>query len=70
MVHTLLAACATAGAVIIGHFYSRLNAIEDELKKAQHYNRKMWTWAREHIELYYKYRQEGAPDPKPIPEEK
>ncbi len=66
----LLVTLVTVGGVCIGHFYSRLNVMENELKAARSYNRVMWLWARNQLELYYQYRQEGAPDPIPIPEEK
>ena len=56
--------------VLIGNLYSRLNGLEGELKGARGYNILLWEWARKHIDLYYRYRQDDAPDPDPIPKEK
>ena len=63
----IVVACITVGGVLLGHLYKRLNDVEIELRDARVYNRRMWSWARSHIELYYNYRREGSPDPEPIP---
>lgn len=55
---------------LLGHLYSRLNGLEGELKGAHAYNILLWEWARKHIDLYYRFRREGSPDPEPIPKEK
>ncbi len=55
--------------VLLGHFYTRLNGLEGNLKSARAYNMLLWEWARNHIDLYYRYRKDGAPDPAPIPKE-
>lgn len=60
----------TATGVLLGHFYTRLNGLEGELKGARAYNILLWEWARKHIDLYYRYRRDGSPDPDPIPKEK
>ena len=56
--------------VLLGHLYSRLNWVEGDLKDARVYNLLLWEWARKHIDMYYHYRREDAPDPDPIPKEK
>lgn len=66
---SLVVACISVGGVLLGHLYKRLNDLEGELRDARVYNRRMWSWARRHIELYYQYRREDAPEPEPIPEE-
>ena len=59
----------TVTGVLLGHFYTRLNGLEGNLKSARAYNMLLWEWARNHIDLYYRYRRDGAPDPAPIPKE-
>lgn len=67
---TIIVAGITLTGALLGHFYSRLNNLEDDLKSARAYNLVLWEWARKQVDLYYRYRQEGAPDPDPIPKEK
>jgi hypothetical protein len=67
--HAIVVSCITVGGVLFGHLYKRLNDLELELRGARVYNRRMWSWARRHIELYYQYRREDGPDPDPIPVE-
>lgn len=69
MIAIIVAGISVTGA-LIGHLYSRLNRLEDELKGARAYNMILWEWARNLIDLYYRYRKDGAPDPDPIPKEK
>ena len=65
----IIIAGISATAVLLGHFYTRLNGLEGNLKSARAYNMLLWEWARNHIDLYYRYRKDGAPDPSPIPKE-
>lgn len=65
----IIVAGITVTGVLLGHFYTRLNGLEENLKNARNYNLLLWEWARKHIDLYYRYRQEDAPDPDPIPKE-
>lgn len=69
MTAIIIAGIGLSGA-LIGNLYSRLSGLEGELKSARTYNILLWEWARKHIDLYYRYRQEGAPDPDPMPKEK
>lgn len=69
MTAIIVAGIAVTG-VLLGHFYARLGGLEENLKSARTYNLLLWEWARKHVDLYYRYRQEGAPDPDPIPKEK
>lgn len=55
--------------VLLGHFYTRLHGLEESLKSARAYNFLLWEWARKQVDLYYRFRREGAPDPDPIPKE-
>lgn len=66
----VIVAFITVGGVFLGHLYKRLNDVEIELRDARVYNIQLWSWARRHIELYYSYRREDAPDPEDIPLEK
>lgn len=66
----IIVAGVTVAGVLFGNLFSRLSGLEESLKNARTYNLLLWEWARKHIDLYYRYRQEGAPDPDPIPKEK
>ena len=66
----IIIAGITLTGALLGHFYSRLNSLEENLKSARAYNLVLWEWARKQVDLYYRYRQAGAPDPDPIPKEK
>lgn len=55
--------------VLLGLLYARINRLEARLKRGETYNRAMWQWARRHIDLYYIWRREGAPEPDPLPTE-
>ena len=55
--------------VIVGHTVTRLKALEDDLAASQAYNRVLWLYCRNLIDLYYRHRPAGAPDPAPLPEE-
>lgn len=68
--NAVIVACITFGGVFLGHLYKRMNDVEIELRDARAYNLRLWSWARRHIELYYSYRCEGAPNPEDIPLEK
>ena len=68
MTAIIIAGITLTGA-LLGHFYSRLNSLEENLKSARAYNLVLWEWARKQVDLYYRYRQDGAPDPDPIPKE-
>lgn len=46
---------------IVGHLVKRLDRLEEG-------NRKLWTYCRKLIDLYYRNRREGAPDPDPLPD--
>lgn len=61
---------------LIGVLFARISHLEDRITKAEKatdcaekYNRRMWEWARRHVDLYYTYRRAGSPDPDPIPSE-
>lgn len=47
--------------VFIGHLVHRLDRLED-------HNLRLWAWCRKHLDLYYRHRREGAPDPDPVPD--
>lgn len=53
-------------ATIVAH---RLSELEKRIVKAESYNRRLWLWSRAHLDLYYRWRRDGAPDPDPLPEE-
>lgn len=55
--------------VLSGHILTRVHRLEDELDQARRYNRELWAYCRRLIDLYYRHRVPGAPDPDPLPEE-
>lgn len=70
-----LAAVATIGAALIGllgalslHVLTRIHRLEDELDQARNYNRQLWRYCRGLLDLYYRHRTPGSPDPDPVPE--
>lgn len=65
----VVVAVVSAGGVALGHLYKRLFDVEAEVKSAKAQNRKLWMWARKHIDLYYRFRTDGAPDPDPLPDD-
>lgn len=61
---------------LIGYLFKRLTdlenrvvAAEDKVKASESYTRKLWLWAKVVIDLYYRHRTPGAPEPPPIPDE-
>lgn len=65
----IVAALLTVFGVLIGQLYTRIGRLEGQVTRAEDYNRRMWQWARRHVDLYYRHRVPGAPDPEPIPSE-
>ena len=65
----IVVAAIAAGVGALGHVYRRLDEVEDELERVRKQNHRLWAWARKHLDLYYRHRSDGAPDPDPIPEE-
>ena len=65
----ILTAALTVGGVILSQIAARLRVVEQDLADARAYNRRLWLWSRHHVDLYYRYRRDGAPDPAPIPTE-
>jgi len=53
--------------VLMGQLWSRLSALEARVGKATEYNHRLWEWARKMLDLYYRHRRPGSPDPDPIP---
>lgn len=53
--------------VVLAQIASRLRNVELDLLKARLHERALWAWARRHLDLYYRYRREDAPDPEPVP---
>lgn len=56
--------------VMIGHLYGRVGRLEGEVKSERDYSNALWAYTRYLLDLYFKHRQDGAPDPREIPERK
>lgn len=48
---------------------ARVRLAESKVKASESYTRRLWLWAKFVIDLYYRHRVDGAPEPPPIPEE-
>ena len=48
---------------------TRLREIEKRLSEVENDNRTLWSYCRRLLDLYYRHRQPGAPDPDPLPDE-
>jgi len=53
----------------VAQLYSRIGTVEAKLTQAEDYNRSLWAYCRRLIDLYYRNRRDGAPDPGPLPDE-
>ena len=65
----IVTAVSTVFGIILKIMSDRIGEIEEESERVMGYNRRLWNWAREHLDLYYRYRKEGSPNPVPIPHE-
>lgn len=58
----VITALLTVLSVVVAQLYTRVSNLED-------YQRRLWAYARYLLDLYYRHRQPGAPDPVPLPED-
>lgn len=58
----VVGAIVTALVVLVGHLYVRMGRLERS-------NRKLWAWSRALLDLYYRHRAPGSPDPAPLPDD-
>ena len=66
---TLVVGMLSAGGVILSNISGRLRLVEDELKAEQANNRILWLVYKKLLDLYYKWRIDGAPEPPELPKE-
>ena len=59
----------TLGGVVLNNISQRLRVVEEDLIKERARNRMLWNWGRTILDMYYKWRLEGAPDPPDPPKE-
>ncbi len=55
--------------VLYGHLSAQVAGVRKDLQTERAYNREMWAYCRRLLDLYYRHRCEGAPDPDPLPDE-
>lgn len=55
--------------VISGHILTRVHRLEAAVDEAHQVNRNLWHYTRRLLDLYYRHRVAGAPDPPPLPGE-
>lgn len=65
----IIAAVVALFGVLYGHLSSRIGALEDNLEDERSYNRRLWSYCRYLIDLYYRHRGPGAPELDPMPDE-
>lgn len=65
---TFLAAILLLCGTLFGILFNRVSKLEDRVNAAEGLVTKLREWALKHLALYYRHRQEGSPDPDPIPE--
>jgi hypothetical protein len=65
----VIAAALSLIGILLGHQAARIDALERRQDRSDAYLRRLWLWARRTVDLYYRHRVEGAPDPDPIPTE-
>ena len=65
----ILVGVLSVGGVALSNISGRLDNVEEDLRRSRNYNHKLWAYCRKHLDMYYKWRKDGAPDPEPIPEE-
>lgn len=65
----VMAAIIALFGVLYGHLSKQVAELRDDLVRAQSYNREMWAYCRKLLDLYYRHRHDGAPDPDPLPDE-
>ena len=67
------AAIIAAGLALIGvlvaQLYARVQHLEAKVEQGQSYNRDLWAYCRRLLDLYYRHRRDGSPDPDPLPDE-
>lgn len=47
----------------------RVEKLEGDLRIEREYNRRLWDYCRRLLDLYYRHRTPGSPDPDPLPRE-
>ena len=71
---TAITALCVAGltllGVLSGHILGRVHGLEGQLDDMRQYNRELWAYTRRLLDLYYRHRRDGSPDPDPLPEER
>lgn len=65
----IVAALLTLFGVLIAQLYLRIGKLEGQVHKGEAYNRRLWQYVRALLDLYYRHRRDGSPDPEPIPSE-
>lgn len=70
----VVAALLTLFGVLIGHLFGRVAKLEndvkaarDEVQEERDYAARLWTYTRKLLDLYFRNRKDGAPDPGEIP---
>ncbi len=52
-----------------GQDLTELQDLRDRVTALETREQRLWAWARRHLDLYYRFRVAGAPDPEPLPDD-
>jgi hypothetical protein len=64
----IVAALLALFGVLIGQLYARIGRLEGRIDREVDYSKRLWSFTRHLLDLYYRWRGPGAPDPGPIPD--
>ena len=65
----ILTATVALFSALLGWLFKRLNTLENRVYGSELYIRRLWLWSRRLMDLYYRHREPGAPDPTPLPQD-
>ena len=64
---TILTTTVALFGALLGWLFKRLNTLENRVTGSELYIRRLWLWSRRLMDMYYRHRKPGSPDPDPLP---
>lgn len=64
----ILTGVLTAFGVMLRTQANRITEIENSLAQADEFSQRLWKYCRHILDMYYKHRKDGAPDPPELPQ--
>lgn len=68
MIETVLGVAAGIIAALLAILSGIVAQLYGRVTRLESYNRDLWAYTRRVLDLYYRHRQPGAPDPDPLPD--